>query len=124
MRKFLARVKTNIRKNYNLENKHNILQWDALKINRENRTVKINCIPIKLTKSEFDILSLLMFKENKVFSREELLYIIQEYSAVTDRVIDVHINKLRQKLDKYKKIIETVHGVGYVARRENISANI
>ena len=61
------------------------------------------------------------YSQNKVFHRQELLDIIHKDNViVTDRVVDVHIKKIRDKLLDYKSIIETVHGVGYIARRSNI----
>ena len=94
------------------------------KINKNSRTVKIDSNLINLTKTEFDLLFTLISKENMVLKREELLQAIQDESIiVTDRVIDVHIKKLRDKLLQYHTIIETIHGVGYVCRKDNIPEN-
>ena len=65
-----------------------------------------------LAKKEFELLYLLASKPNKVFTREQILKAIWEDSVVvTNRTIDVHIRKLREKIgDQY---VTTVKGVGY-----------
>jgi len=67
---------------------------------------------ISLPKKEFELLSLLISKPEKVFTREEIFDgVWGENIVVGDRTIDVHIRKLREKLgDKY---IKTVKGIGY-----------
>jgi DNA-binding response OmpR family regulator len=68
----------------------------------------------KLTNVEFKILNLLLSKNSKVFSREQILdFLWGDEKSVIDRTIDVHITKLRTKLKKYGKLIENVRGVGY-----------
>ena len=67
---------------------------------------------ISLPRKEFELLSLLISKPEKVFTREEIFdRVWGENIVVGDRTIDVHIRKLREKLgDKY---IKTVKGIGY-----------
>ena len=125
MQKLFARVKANIKRAKFDNNLSNNICWGELYIDQTGRSVRINSNLIKLTKTEFNLLLLLISKEGKVFSRDELLNNIQDNNTiVTDRVIDVHIKKIRDKLSKYGSIIETVHGVGYLARKDNIPANI
>jgi len=67
---------------------------------------------ITLAKKEFELLYLLASKPNKVFTREQILKAIWEDSVVvTNRTIDVHIRKLREKIGDY--YVSTVKGVGY-----------
>lgn len=67
---------------------------------------------IVLAKKEFELLYLLASKPNKVFSREQILKAIWEDSViVTNRTIDVHIRKLREKIGE--NYVSTVKGVGY-----------
>ncbi|MDM1295143.1 response regulator transcription factor [Sphingobacterium sp. N143] len=72
---------------------------------------------IVLAKKEFELLYLLASKPNKVFTREQILKSIWEDSVVvTNRTIDVHIRKLREKIgDDY---VTTVKGVGYKFDKE------
>jgi len=67
---------------------------------------------IVLAKKEFELLYLLASKPNKVFTREQILKSIWEDSVVvTNRTIDVHIRKLREKIGE--TYVTTVKGVGY-----------
>jgi two-component system alkaline phosphatase synthesis response regulator PhoP len=83
-----------------------------LVIDREAFLVYQRGEKIVLAKKEFELLYLLASKPGKVFTREVILKNIWEDSVVvTNRTIDVHIRKLREKLgDKY---VSTVKGVGY-----------
>ena len=122
MQKLLAYIKSNIKqKDYkDIESKD--LIFGKLIINKEKRSVKINSHKLSFTKTEFDLLFILLKNEEKVFTRNELINSLQdEFHVITDRTIDVHIKKIRTKLKNYSKLIETIHGVGYVARKDNIS---
>lgn len=92
-----------------LENK---LDVGDLKIDRESFLVYRNDEKIVLAKKEFELLYLLASKPGKVYTRDVILKNIWEDSVVvTNRTIDVHIRKLREKLgDQY---VTTVKGVGY-----------
>jgi two-component system alkaline phosphatase synthesis response regulator PhoP len=83
-----------------------------LKINREKFQITQNGIEIILPKKEFELLSLLATKPNKVFLRNEIFKLIWAGEIEEgNRTIDVHIRKLRAKLgDNY---IKTIKGVGY-----------
>lgn len=72
---------------------------------------------VELTASEYKLLQALMAAPGRVFSRDELLGQLYDHGeTVVDRVIDVHIGKLRQKLEKHPakpRFIQTVRGFGY-----------
>lgn len=83
-----------------------------LKINRENYTVIYKGQEITMARKEFELLSLLASKPGKVFLRNEILSQIWGTEVIVgDRTIDVHIRKIRQKLNL--DCITTVKGVGY-----------
>ena len=83
-----------------------------LVIDREAYLVYQNGEKIVLAKKEFEVLHLLASKPGKVYSRESILKNIWEDSViVTNRTIDVHIRKLREKLGE--NYVATVKGVGY-----------
>jgi two-component system alkaline phosphatase synthesis response regulator PhoP len=88
------------------------LEIDDLVIDREAFLVYKAGKKVVLAKKEFELLHLLASKPGKVFTREQILKSIWEESViVSDRTIDVHIRKLREKLgDTY---VGTVKGVGY-----------
>jgi two-component system response regulator BaeR len=72
---------------------------------------------LDLTLSEFRILSTLLDKRGKVYSRANLLDVLHEDDRdISDRTVDTHIKNLRQKLQKItgkKDIIQAVYGMGY-----------
>jgi two-component system, OmpR family, alkaline phosphatase synthesis response regulator PhoP len=83
-----------------------------LVIDRERFVVYLKDKEISLPKKEFELLSLLISKPNKVFSREEIFAKIWGNDVIVgDRTIDVHIRKIREKLNINN--IQTVKGVGY-----------
>jgi len=94
-----------------------VLQHGKLQLDLEKHKVSCGGKPVNLTSSEYKLLSTLMAKPGRVFSRGELLRHFYEHEeAVVDRVIDVHINKLRQKIETdpaRPAYIETVRGFGY-----------
>lgn len=88
------------------------LETGQLLIDREKYTVLYNDQEITLAKKEFELLSLLASKPGKVFLRNEILSRIWGTEVIVgDRTIDVHIRKIRQKLNL--DCITTVKGVGY-----------
>ncbi len=93
------------------------LEQGGLKLDPESREVTMAGIPVALTPSEFQLLHALMGRPGKVFSRDELLSRLhRDGVSVIDRVIDVHVGKLRSKIEpdpSKPQYIRTVHGVGY-----------
>jgi two-component system alkaline phosphatase synthesis response regulator PhoP len=90
---------------------HNINLGELI-INRENFSVHYKNEDISLARKEFELLSLLASKPSKVFLRNEILNQIWGTEVIVgDRTIDVHIRKIRQKLNL--DCIKTVKGVGY-----------
>ncbi len=89
-----------------------IVQIGELQIDREKYNVKYKGEDITLARKEFELLSLLASKPGKVFLRNEILHQIWGTEVIVgDRTIDVHIRKIRQKLNL--DCITTVKGVGY-----------
>jgi DNA-binding response OmpR family regulator len=100
-----------------------LLSWDGLELDAEKRKVTRDGRPITLTSSEFKILHALMASPGRAFSREELLnHCYRNGEVVIDRVIDVHVGKLRQKIEDdpaSPHFIQTVRGHGYRFSDEN-----
>ncbi|OYO67634.1 DNA-binding response OmpR family regulator [Lachnotalea glycerini] len=98
------------------ENKK-MIQIGDLKLDCEGRRVYISGKEINLTAKEFDVLELLVFNPNKVYSRENLLNIVWGYEYPGDvRTVDVHIRRLREKIESNPsepKYVHTKWGVGY-----------
>ena len=92
----------------------NILNSKSLSVNIENMTVYNDENKILLTKTEFNLLTIFMKSPRKVFKRHELLdKVWGSDTIVTDRTVDVHITKLRKKIEINERIIFTAHGSGY-----------
>lgn len=93
------------------------LSFGELKINTESRRGYISEKEVNLTAKEFDLLELLMTHPNKVYGREELLNTVWGYEYPGDvRTVDVHIRRLREKIENKPsepKYIHTKWGVGY-----------
>lgn len=91
----------------------------AIKVNIKSRILLKDEAEIFLKRKEFDLLLFLYENRNRVFSREELLDKVWGYEYEGDtRTVDVHVRRVRAKLDSENKesIIETVFGIGYVMR--------
>ncbi len=92
-------------------------QFGELRIDKEGRRVYIRGKEINLTAKEYDVLELLIFHPNKVYSREKLLNMVWGYDYPGDvRTVDVHIRRLREKVEDNPsdpKYVHTKWGVGY-----------
>ncbi|NCC44239.1 MAG: response regulator transcription factor, partial [Clostridia bacterium] len=99
------------------EEKARMVEIGELKLDCESRRVFIGGREINLTAKEFDVLELLVFNPNKVYSRENLLNIVWGYEYPGDvRTVDVHIRRLREKIEtnpSEPKYVHTKWGVGY-----------
>ncbi|MEZ3485479.1 MAG: response regulator transcription factor [Lachnospiraceae bacterium] len=92
----------------------------SMRIDCESRRVVIDEKEVNLTAKEFDLLELLAMNPNKVYSRENLLNIVWGYEYPGDaRTVDVHIRRLREKIETNPsdpKYVYTKWGVGYYFR--------
>jgi DNA-binding response OmpR family regulator len=122
-RELVARVRAVLRRGgREAEPAAQVLQVADIRLERETRLVKARDEFIDLTPSEFDILAALLSTPGRVYSRLDLLDIIQgvRYEGY-ERTIDTHIKNLRAKIEKdprNPRYIETVYGVGYRFARE------
>lgn len=119
-----ARIKAIFRryKATNQKNNDQTIIVDDFIINALGRKVSLHGQDVNLTAKEFDLLLLLATNPGKVFSREELLEIIWGYEYFGDlRTVDVHVRRLREKIEynmeNYEYIL-TKWGVGYYFRNE------
>ncbi|MFB9859837.1 response regulator transcription factor [Salinicoccus siamensis] len=115
----LARIRVIMRRSPSQVNASEILSTNGIKINSDAHHVSVDDNPIELTKTEYDLLYLLMKNAGIVLQRETILDHVWGYeSEVETNVVDVYIRYLRNKLKPYNKhkLIETVRGVGYVIR--------
>ena len=91
-----------------------VLCFGELAINPSAHVVTLQGEPLKLTKTEYDILVLLAGHPNRVYSRAQIInHVRGDDFALTDRVVDFQISGLRKKLGGASRRIETIRGVGY-----------
>lgn len=111
-----ARIKSILRRMYNVENQ-GVIKVHDMEINSTNRGVTLREKDIRLTAKEFDLLLLFATNRGKVFTREEMLSHVWKYDYTGDaRTVDVHIRRLREKIEldpTHPEYILTKWGVGY-----------
>lgn len=91
-----------------------VKDYGGIEIDREGRTVKVDGKPIELSLREYELLSYLVENENIALSRDKILNNVWNYDYYGDsRTIDSHIKKIRHKLGKKGKYIQTIRGIGY-----------
>ena len=91
-----------------------MLQYEGLVVDQSSKTVTIDDARVELTRTEFDLLALLLSHRGQVFSRQELLDCVwPDDVIVTERTVDVNITRLRKKLGCYASYILTRQGFGY-----------
>jgi len=117
-RELVARVKAILRRALpDTAQGKNFLSHENLVIDLEKRRVSLRGRPLSLTPHEYKLLQTLMAVPGRVFTRAELLdKLYPAGEAVIDRVIDVHIGKLREKIKEdpaNPRWILTVRGIGY-----------
>jgi len=116
-RELLARVKAVLRRARGYSRPGEVLRRGPLVIDTERRLAALDGEPLELTLKEFDLLHLLASHPGRAFSRDELLRDVWGYDYVgTTRTVDVHVQRLRQKLGDdpaAPRFVETVHGIGY-----------
>ena len=120
-RELMARVRNVLRRVGKNEPKGKTLKVLDITLNRDSREVFASSRSVDLTPSEFDLLAALMGAPGRVFSRLDLLDVIQgvRYEGY-ERTIDTHIKNLRSKIEedpRKPQYIETVYGVGYRLRK-------
>ena len=114
-----ARIRTIFRRTTMMqrENGQRIITVRDMQLNVNNRSVTVSGREVNLTAKEFDLLQLFVTNRGKVFSSENLLETIWKYDYLGDlRTVDVHIRRLREKIEKVPsqpEYIFTKWGVGY-----------
>ncbi len=112
-----ARIKAIMRRSGKKEGESRGVSYGGLTLDCDSRKVCIEGKEVNLTAKEFDVLELLVFHPNKVYDRDSLLNIVwgQDYPGDA-RTVDVHIRRLREKIEKNPsepRYVHTKWGVGY-----------
>lgn len=116
-KKLVARVNSNLRKfeDAAISSAGPVkIKIGPLDIDKEKYVISVDGEKKVFPRKEFELLYFLANNPGRVFSREALLKDVWGADVyVVDRTVDVHIRKIREKLEKYSDLIETVKGVGY-----------
>ena len=112
-RVLLSRIKAILRRRNAIQiEEPEVFDFGVLKIDRERFVVEFDGKTLQFPRKEFELLSFLASRPGRVFSRDEILENVWGNEVlVVDRTIDVHVRKIREKLNE--KFIYTVKGVGY-----------
>lgn len=116
-RQLMARVQAALRRSGAGEKSGDFISYKDLSIDTEKRLVSRDGKPLALTRDEYNILSLLMSRQSKIFTRDEILEAVKgdDFDGF-DRAVDTHIKRLRAKIgddSKAPQYIVTVYGMGY-----------
>lgn len=91
-----------------------VLSYQGIELNLDKKTVNIDGQDVPFTKTEFELLHLLIGERGRVFSRQELIDRVWPRDVmVLDRTVDVNITRLRKKIGRFSKCIVTRLGFGY-----------
>ncbi|MCD4786451.1 MAG: response regulator transcription factor [Candidatus Eremiobacteraeota bacterium] len=116
-RELVARVKAVLRRTSAKAEEKDELIFDQLSVNLIKHEIHVRGKEVDLKPKEFDLLKLLSTNPGKVFTREFLLEQLWGYDYLGDtRTVDVHMRRLRQKIEKEPsspRFLKTVHGIGY-----------
>ncbi len=90
------------------------INYKSLALNIEKKEVNIDKEPVKLTKTEFELILLFLQNKNRILSRADIMQKVWGDDVyVTDRTVDVNIARLRKKIAPYGKLIVTKQSYGY-----------
>jgi len=121
-----ARIRVILRRTGSEKNRESLLSVGHIRVDSLQRTVYTGDVAVELTAKEFDLLVMLMKNQGRVFSRENLLNSVWGYEYPGDiRTVDVHIRRLREKLemdDANPEYILTKWGVGYYFKAQEDKA--
>lgn len=111
----LARVKAVLsRSTHSTQASADTLRYDHLVLNLNTKTVSVDGEEVAFTKTEFELLRLLLEYKGRVFSRQELIdHVWPSDVMVLDRTVDVNITRMRKKIGRYASCISTRLGYGY-----------
>ncbi|MDL2223063.1 response regulator transcription factor [Bacteroidales bacterium OttesenSCG-928-M11] len=117
IKEVIARVKAILRRGSLDQTAHqeqDEIIFGDMRLNLKSKHLELKNRSIVLTKKEFEILKLLMQEPQRLFTREEILHHVwEDESFVLERTVDVHVARLRKKLDEYSIYIANRSGYGY-----------
>ncbi|MGP4082582.1 response regulator transcription factor [Pseudalkalibacillus sp. R45] len=111
----VARAKALLKRGKSSSKKESLLEIEGIEIDFSSRTLKVDGKEIRLTHTEFEILSYLMMNRGRVMKREAIADHVWNYDFFgDDRAINTHISNLRNKIGDKGKYIQTIIRSGYI----------
>lgn len=115
VREVVARVKAVLARSQSYPTKESIVSFKGLVLDLSKKTTMVDGENVSLTKTEFELLGLLLRHRGQVFSRQQIFDAVwPEDVVVSDRTVDVNVTRLRKKIGRYGCYIVSRQGFGYV----------
>lgn len=115
VKELLARVRAVLRRFQKAQEEEPVQKFKDLTLDRKKHEVTLKKVSLEMTAKEFELLDYFLTHPERVLSRDILLNNVWGYDYFgTTRTVDVHVRRLREKLDTYGKYIQTVKGYGYL----------
>ena len=114
LKEIMARIKAILRRMTVAKEKNSRLVLGQVSVDLDAKEMSIDHNVVPLTKTEFEILSLLASNPDRVFRREDIIDLLwKDALYTTERTIDVHVTRLRKKLGAHASLISSRSGYGY-----------
>lgn len=121
IKELIARAGVLLRRySHSSADKVSIIKYKELELDQKGVSVKLNNMPLELTKHEYKILELFLLNPDKVFSKQEIYdYAWEDFYIGEDKTINVHISNIRKKLKSFSETeyIDTVWGIGFKLKK-------
>ncbi len=114
VKEIIARIHVICKRVFTPAEKNENFEFENLKLISVSKKVTIDDMDIGLTKTEYEILCLLLGHQGRIYSREEIMSIVwKDDIHIGDRTVDVNVRRIRKKIGEYHKLIKTKSGYGY-----------
>ena len=115
VREVVARVKAVLARRQSHTKEESMISYEGLALDLGKKTTTVDGESVGLTKTEFELLGLLLKHRGQVFSRQQIFDAVwPEDVVVSDRTVDVNVTRLRKKIGRYGNCIVSRQGFGYV----------
>ena len=115
VREVVARVKAVLSRSQQKRVEESHISFEGLVLDLNKKTTTVDGESVSLTKTEFELLGLLLRHRGQVFSRQQIFDAVwPEDVVVSDRTVDVNITRVRKKIGRYGNLIVSRQGFGYV----------
>ena len=115
VREVVARVKAVLARSLSNAIAENFISFEGLVLDLNKKTTMVDGESVNLTKTEFELLGLLLRHSGQVFSRQQIFDAVwPEDVVVSDRTVDVNITRMRKKIGRYSSCIVSRQGYGYM----------